>query len=59
MNAKLTILIVPLILLYGCSMLPYRDNFKCEKGKDSGVCNSVVEVYMLSDDMNVLREKSL
>lgn len=40
------------------TMLPYRDNFKCERGKDAGVCNSVVEVYELSNDMDTLRIKA-
>lgn len=42
-----SILSVSIIFLFtACStMLPYRDNFKCERGKDAGVCNSVMEVY--------------
>ena len=48
------------LILSGCSaMLPYRDNFKCEKGKDSGVCSSVSEVYEMSNDMDSLRDRSL
>lgn len=47
------------VVLCGCSaMLPYRDSFKCEKGKDGGVCNSVIEVYELSDNMDNLRLKA-
>lgn len=55
-----SILSVSIIFLFtACStMLPYRDNFKCERGKDAGVCNSVMEVYDLSNDMDTLRIKS-
>lgn len=59
MNKKLIIPLSFSLVLCGCSaMLPYRDSFKCEKGKDGGVCNSVVEVYELSDDMDMLRIKA-
>jgi len=47
------------VLMTGCSMLPYRDNFQCEKGKNSGVCASVSEVYEMSFDMDELRKKKL
>ncbi|HDQ15966.1 MAG TPA: hypothetical protein ENN45_02795, partial [Bacteroidetes bacterium] len=47
------------VLMTGCSMLHYRDNFQCEKGKNSGVCASVSEVYEMSFDMDELRKKKL
>ena len=48
------------VFMTGCSaMLPYRDNFQCEKGKNSGVCASVSEVYEMSFDMDELKKKRL
>lgn len=47
------------LLFEGCSMLPYRDDFQCQKGKNSGVCGSVSEVYDLSSDMDDLRLRTL
>ena len=52
-----SLVLAGVLSLSGCSaMLPYEDNFKCEKGLDSGVCASVTDVYELSDDMDKLRE---
>lgn len=51
--------IVTLSFLTGCSMMPYRDDFQCEKGKNSGVCASVSEVYEMSFDMDTLKKKKL
>lgn len=51
-----SLVLAGVLSLSGCSaMLPYEDNFKCEKGIDSGVCASVNDVYELSDDMDKLR----
>lgn len=48
------------VFMTGCSaMLPYRDDFQCEKGKNSGVCASVSEVYEMSFDMDTLKKKKL
>ncbi|EAI3822951.1 hypothetical protein XJ45_01430 [Campylobacter coli] len=46
------------IFLGACSMLPYKENFSCEKGKDNGMCGSVTEVYDLSSDMDELRKRA-
>lgn len=47
------------IFMTGCSMLPYRDSFQCERGKNSGVCASVSEVYEMSFDMDELKKRKL
>lgn len=48
------------VFMTGCSaMFPYRDDFQCEKGKNSGVCASVSEVYEMSFDMDTLKKKKL
>lgn len=48
------------LLFESCSyMLPYRDDFQCQKGKNSGVCGSVSEIYDLSSDMDSLRLRTL
>lgn len=45
-------------LLCGCGMLPYKESFSCEKGKENGICGSVSEVYDLSSDMEEFRKKA-
>lgn len=54
-------LVLPLsVVLGGCSaMLPYRDDFQCQKGQNSGMCASVSEVYEMSFDMESLKEQKL
>lgn len=47
------------LIFTGCGMLPYRNDFQCQKGKNSGVCNSVSDVYELSSDMDDLRLRTL
>lgn len=48
------------LFLSGCSaMMPYRDDFQCERGKNSGVCASVSETYEMSFDMDTLRKRKL
>jgi len=47
------------IFITGCSMLPYRSSFRCNKGKNSGVCASVSKVYEMSFDMDKLKKKKL
>jgi hypothetical protein len=32
-------------LLSGCSLMPYKSEFSCEKGKNSGICDSVSNNY--------------
>lgn len=55
-----SVAILTALLFEGCSyMLPYRDDFQCQKGKNSGVCGSVLEVYDLSSDMDSLRLRTL
>ncbi|WP_270983113.1 SH3 domain-containing protein [Campylobacter helveticus] len=44
--------------LCGCGMLPYKESFSCEKGKENGICGSVSEVYDLSSDMEEFRKKA-
>ena len=47
MKSKLKILFFSLISLSiftACGMLPYKNDFTCEKGKGNGVCGSVTEV---------------
>lgn len=57
---RLAIISFLAFVLGGCSyMLPYRDDFQCQKGKNSGVCGSVSEVYDLSSDMDDLRLRTL
>lgn len=57
---KLISIIFLALMLGGCSyMLPYRDDFQCQKGKNNGVCGSVSEVYDLSSDMDDLRLRTL
>lgn len=51
--------IVTLSFLTGCSMMPYRDDFQCEKGKNSGVCASLTEVYEMSDNTEELKKRKL
>lgn len=46
-------------IFVGCGMLPYRNDFQCQKGKNSGVCSSVSDVYELSSDMDDLRLRTL
>ncbi|EOV9222573.1 SH3 domain-containing protein [Campylobacter upsaliensis] len=46
------------LLLCGCGMLPYKESFSCEKGKENGICGSVSEVYDLSSDMEEFRKKA-
>lgn len=45
-------------LISGCGMLPYKESFSCEKGKENGICGSVSEVYDLSSDMEEFRKKA-
>jgi len=40
------------------AMLPYKENFSCEKGKENGVCGSVTQIYDLSYDMDELRKQA-
>ncbi|KGI56040.1 TraV family lipoprotein [Campylobacter sp. MIT 97-5078] len=55
-----SVVIFGAFLIQGCSaMLPYRDDFQCQKGKNSGVCGSVSEIYDLSSDMEDLRTRTL
>jgi hypothetical protein len=46
----LFILIGGSLLLSSCALLPYSENFACEKGKTSGYCGSVSEVYKTVND---------
>lgn len=57
-NGAIILSLVASIFLWACSMLPYKENFSCEKGKDNGMCGSVTEVYDLSSDMDELRKKT-
>lgn len=58
-NSAITLSLVASIFLGACStMLPYKENFSCEKGKDNGMCGSVTEVYELSSDMDELRKRT-
>ncbi|EAJ4900577.1 SH3 domain-containing protein [Campylobacter jejuni] len=57
-NGVITLSLAASIFLGACSMLPYKENFSCEKGKDNGMCGSVIEVYDLSSDMDELRKKT-
>ncbi|HEH4510031.1 TPA: TraV family lipoprotein, partial [Campylobacter coli] len=57
-NGVITLSLAASIFLGACSMLPYKENFSCEKGKDNGMCGSVTEVYDLSSDMDELRKKT-
>jgi len=57
---SIVLTIAATVFMTGCSaMLPYRDDFQCEKGKNSGVCASVSEVYEMSFDMDELKKKKL
>lgn len=54
------VLILGAFLIQACSaMLPYKDDFQCQRGKNSGVCGSVSEVYDLSSNMDDLRIRTL
>jgi len=33
------------LLLPSCGLLPYHEDFACQKGKYSGYCGSVSQVY--------------
>lgn len=55
----LSIMSLSFFIFVGCGMLPYRNDFQCQKGKNSGVCNSVSDVYELSSDMDDLRLRTL
>ncbi|ENA7661400.1 SH3 domain-containing protein [Campylobacter jejuni] len=57
-NGVITLSLAASIFLGACSMLPYKENFSYEKGKDNGMCGSVIEVYDLSSDMDELRKKT-
>ncbi|EHN6916274.1 SH3 domain-containing protein [Campylobacter jejuni] len=58
-NSAITLSLAASIFLGACStMLPYKENFSCEKGKDNGMCGSVTEIYELSSDMDELRKKT-
>ncbi|HEB7569750.1 TPA: TraV family lipoprotein [Campylobacter coli] len=57
-NSAIILSLSASIFLGACSMLPYKDNFSCEKGKDNGMCGSVTEVYDLSSDMDELRKRA-
>ncbi|MCR6591880.1 putative lipoprotein [Campylobacter insulaenigrae] len=46
-------------LFNGCAMLPYKNDFSCEKGKNNGTCDSVSNVYELSHDKEELRRKTI
>lgn len=46
------------LLFSGCGMLPYKESFSCEKGKENGICGSVSEVYDLSSDMEEFRKRA-
>lgn len=60
MNLKsLSLISLSLLILTGCAMLPYRNSFQCERGKNSGVCGSVSDIYELSSDMDDLRLRTL
>lgn len=60
MNLRsLSLISLSLLMLAGCAMLPYRNSFQCEKGKNSGVCGSVSDIYELSSDMDDLRLRTL
>ncbi|EAJ7530369.1 putative lipoprotein [Campylobacter jejuni subsp. doylei] len=57
-NGAIILSLAASIFLGACSMLPYKENFSCEKGKDNGMCGSVTEVYDLSSNMDELRKKT-
>jgi len=39
------ILIGGSLVFPSCGLLPYHENFACQKGKYSGYCGSISEVY--------------
>ncbi|EAL2460519.1 hypothetical protein YZ31_07825 [Campylobacter lari] len=46
-------------LFNACAMLPYKNDFSCEKGKNNGTCDSVSNVYELSHDKEELRKRTI
>gem|GEM_PF-2884003 len=46
-------------IFMGCSMMPYNNTFQCEKGKNSGVCASLSEVYAMSDNTEDIKKQKL
>lgn len=55
---RVSLSLMACVFLGACSMLPYKENFSCEKGKSNGMCGSVTEIYDLSGDMDELRKKA-
>jgi len=51
--------ILSLLLFTGCSLMPYSDNFSCQKGKNSGVCASISDVYQMTEDKDLEELKKL
>ncbi len=41
----LFILGVGILTIPSCGLLPYSENFACEKGKTAGYCGSITSVY--------------
>jgi len=57
---SITLIVATTVFMAGCSaMLPYRDNFQCERGKNNGVCASISEVYEMSFNMDELKKERL
>jgi len=47
------ILIGGSLVLPSCGLLPYHENFACQKGKYSGYCGSVSQVYKVVNSKGV------
>jgi hypothetical protein len=53
-----------LLFITGCGVMPYNDDFSCQGGKNTKICASVSDVYLMDDEQlnkrnNYLLQKDL
>jgi hypothetical protein len=48
-----------LLFVTGCSVMPYNDDFSCQGGKNTKICASVSDVYLMDDEQLNNRNKHL
>jgi len=44
------------LILTGCSVMPYHDNFMCQGGSNVHICKRVSDVYLESDNLNLSKK---
>ena len=56
MKSKIILGITELLILTGCSMMPYHENFICEGGSNFHICKSVSDVYKESENGTLYKD---